>query len=121
VPFLIQILLADYTPPCIRLRLRAMVVGTTRAQTMRYATAPQMLGVLIPPLTSQTLSMVEENSLLSSITVKELTMSGLVVQGNTFSPIETFTMVAGLYWAYTTALLVLARWLEWALAPAAAR
>jgi His/Glu/Gln/Arg/opine family amino acid ABC transporter permease subunit len=95
----------------------AIATGMSRAQALRHVIAPQMLGVLLPPLTSQTLSMVKETSLLSSITVKELTMAGLIVQGITFSPIETFAMVAGLYWAFNTMLAAVALWLERVLQP----
>ncbi len=95
----------------------AIATGMSRGQALRHVIAPQMLGVLLPPLTSQTLSMVKETSLLSSITVKELTMAGLIVQGITFSPIETFTMVAGLYWAFNTTLAAIALWLEHVLQP----
>lgn len=95
----------------------AIAAGMSRGQALRHVIVPQMLGVLLPPLTSQTLSMVKETSLLSAITVKELTMGGLIVQGITFSPIETFTMVAGLYWSFNASLAALALWLERVLQP----
>jgi polar amino acid transport system permease protein len=59
-----------------------------------------------------TLTMIKESSVLSSITVAELTYQGLVVQGNTFAPFEVFAVVAGAYWIISIAVARAATLLE---------
>ncbi|SRR6266702_1538134 len=95
----------------------ARAVGMSRRAALRHIVVPQMFGVLLPPLTSQTLSMVKETAILSTITVKEGTMAALVVQGITFRPFEAFMMVGLLYWGFTAVLSVAAGRLELILQP----
>jgi His/Glu/Gln/Arg/opine family amino acid ABC transporter permease subunit len=95
----------------------ARAVGMSRREALRHIVVPQMFGVLLPPLTSQTLSMVKETAILSTITVKEGTMAALVVQGITFRPFEAFMMVGLLYWGFTAVLSVAALRLELILQP----
>jgi His/Glu/Gln/Arg/opine family amino acid ABC transporter permease subunit len=95
----------------------ARAVGMSRRQALRHIVLPQIFGALLPPLTSQTLSMVKETAILSTITVKEVTMAALVVQGITFRPFEAFMMVGILYWAFTAALAFVAGRLEIVLQP----
>ena len=53
----------------------ARAVGMSYFQAMQHIVFPQMMGYLIPPATNQSTSLIKESSLLSTITVMELTMS----------------------------------------------
>jgi polar amino acid transport system permease protein len=76
----------------------ARAIGMSYMQSMRHVVFPQMLPIVLPPIANQTLSSVKESAILSTITVQELTMSALVVQGITFRPFEVFIMITILYW-----------------------
>ena len=76
----------------------ARAIGMTEMQAMRYVVLPQALGVILPPLTNQMLSLIKESAILSTITVQEMTMTALRIQGETFRPFEAFIMIALLYW-----------------------
>ena len=90
----------------------ARTVGMSPAQAMRHVVAPQILRALVPPSTNMTLTMMKESSVLSSITVPELTYQSLVVQGNTFAPFEVFAAVASIYWLIAVVIAELSRRLE---------
>lgn len=76
----------------------ARAIGMTEFQAMRYIILPQAVSVIIPALTNQMLSLVKESAILSTITVQEMTMTAIRVQGETFRPFEAFIMIALLYW-----------------------
>ena len=90
----------------------ARCIGMSPLQAVRHVIAPQILAPSIPPLTNYTMTMIKESSILSAITVGELTYQGLIVQGNTFAPFEVFFAVAGVYWALTAAVARGARLVE---------
>jgi His/Glu/Gln/Arg/opine family amino acid ABC transporter permease subunit len=95
----------------------ARVTGMSYGQAMRHIIFPQMLGYLIPPATNQATSLIKESSLLSTITVMELTMSGQVIQSATYSYVEVLIAIALLYWATNETLARVSRRLESALQP----
>lgn len=76
----------------------ARAIGMTEYQAMRYIVLPQAVGVILPALSNQMLSLVKESAILSTITVQEMTMTAIRVQGETFRPFEAFIMIAALYW-----------------------
>jgi His/Glu/Gln/Arg/opine family amino acid ABC transporter permease subunit len=90
----------------------ARAVGMSASQTMRHVVGPQVLRSLLPPSTNVTLTMIKESSVLSSITVAELTYQGLVMQGETYAPIESFAAVTGIYWAISASVAFAADRLE---------
>jgi len=90
----------------------ARAMGMSQGQAMRRIIFPQMLGYAIPPGTSQTISLVKETSILSTITVPEMTYNAQVVTGITFSPFEVYLMIALLYWGFTSLVDVLGLYLE---------
>ena len=63
-------------------------------------------------------STIKETSVLSVITVGELTYQGLIVQGRTFGPFEVFITTATIYWLVTSAAAAGMRSLEHRIAPA---
>jgi polar amino acid transport system permease protein len=90
----------------------ARAIGMTELQAMRYVVLPQALGVILPPLTNQMLSLIKESAILSTITVQEMTMTALRIQGETFRPFEAFIMIALLYWMLNEVVAVGMRRLE---------
>ena len=90
----------------------ARAIGMTDWQAMRYIILPQTISIIIPPLTNQTLSLIKESAILSTITVRELTMTGIMVQGETFRPFEAFIMIAILYWALNETIATILRKIE---------
>lgn len=76
----------------------ARAIGMSDLQAMRHIVVPQSLAIILPPLTNQMLSLIKESAILSTITVQEMTMTALRVQGETFRPFEAFIMIALLYW-----------------------
>ena len=79
---------------------------------MKNIILPQTVSIVLPPLTNQTLTLIKESAILSTITVHELTMTGLMVQGETFRPFEVFIMVALLYWALNETIASIMRRIE---------
>lgn len=81
----------------------ARAVGMSHLRGMVDIVAPQTLRFLLPPGTSTSISTIKETSVLSVVTVGEITYQGLVVQGNTFAPFEVFITTALIYWGITAA------------------
>ena len=90
----------------------ARATGMSYARGMRHIVLPQTLGFVLPPTANQTLSLVKESAVLSTITVSEMTYTALRIQGETFSPFEVFLMIAALYWLLNEVIATFIRRLE---------
>ncbi|HKV43105.1 MAG TPA: amino acid ABC transporter permease [bacterium] len=90
----------------------ARALGMSYLLAMRRVVFPQMMAYLIPPLTNQLIGLIKDSSVLSIITVPELTMATQNVLGTTFAPVEAFSMVALLYWLLTSTVAALMGRLE---------
>jgi His/Glu/Gln/Arg/opine family amino acid ABC transporter permease subunit len=82
----------------------ARALGMSRLRGMRRIVFPQMLGYLLPALTNQVIGAIKDSAVLSVITAPELSMAAQMVLGESFSPIETYAMVATIYWALIAAV-----------------
>ncbi len=82
----------------------ARATGMSRYQALRYVVFPQMMGYFIPPATNQAIMIIKDSSILSTITVSELTMSGRIVMTYTVAPIEIFVVITALYWLICAAV-----------------
>jgi His/Glu/Gln/Arg/opine family amino acid ABC transporter permease subunit len=90
----------------------ATALGMSYRQALQLVIFPQMRGYLIPSITNQATGLIKECSVLSVITVPEIAMAAQFVIGETFSPTETYVMIALLYWMLTgavTGLLAISR------------
>jgi His/Glu/Gln/Arg/opine family amino acid ABC transporter permease subunit len=76
-------------------------LGMPYLRAMRRIVFPQMFGYLLPSLTNQMIGVIKDSAVLSVITVPEMSMAAQVVLGISFSPVETYVMVALLYWGLT--------------------
>ena len=90
----------------------ARATGMSDWEAMRFVVLPQTLPIILPAMTNQTLSLVKESAVLSTITVSELTMAAIKVQGETFRPFEAFIMIALMYWALNETIATIMRRLE---------
>ena len=90
----------------------ARATGMSDWQAMRYVVLPQTLPIILPAMTNQTLSLVKESAVLSTITVGELTMAAVKVQGETFRPFEAFIMIAMMYWSLNETIAIFMRRVE---------
>ncbi|MDA7551666.1 amino acid ABC transporter permease [Rhodobacteraceae bacterium] len=90
----------------------ARATGMSDWEAMRYVVLPQTLPIVLPAMTNQTLSLVKESAILSTITVGELTMAAITVQGQTFRPFEAFIMIAIMYWALNETIAIIMRRVE---------
>jgi polar amino acid transport system permease protein len=79
-------------------------LGMPYLRAMRRIVFPQMLGYLLPALTNQMIGAIKDSAVLSVITAPELSMAAQMVLGETFSPVETYAMVAAIYWALIAAV-----------------
>jgi polar amino acid transport system permease protein len=93
-------------------REAARSLGLNRAQTMRAIILPQAVRRMIPPLTSELISLMKESSLLYTIGLMELMEAARRVGSATFRQFEAFLIVAGIYLSLTIPLSMVARRLE---------
>lgn len=90
----------------------ARASGMTYFQAMRLVIIPQAMKRIIPPLTGQFISLVKDSSLVSTISVSDLTLQTRNVVVVTFRSFETWTITAVLYFVMTFGLSRLFRALE---------
>jgi len=110
-----------YVAEIIRAGLTAIPVGqmeSANALGMNYVLAmrriilPQVVRIIIPPITNEAITMLKNTSLLSTITVVELTLYAQVIIAKTFRPFDFYIIAAVLYLIMTTIFSSLANKME---------
>jgi polar amino acid transport system permease protein len=90
----------------------ALSTGLTDWQTLRYVIFPQAFRRIIPPVTGQFVSLIKDSSLLSVISVRELTKASEVVNATTYRTFEAYLPLALMYLLLTYPLSNLTQKLE---------
>jgi polar amino acid transport system permease protein len=82
----------------------AQTVGMAPLAIHRRIVLPQMLGLVLPPLTGQFIGLIKDSAILSVISVKELTFIAKQVISRTYAPFEIYILIAVGYWLLTFGL-----------------
>ena len=90
----------------------AKAIGMRHSQVLVFILLPQAYRQMVPPLTNELISLVKNSSLLSVISVYELTRAGQAIISVHFVPFEIYTLLALYYYALIKALSWLSIQLE---------
>jgi polar amino acid transport system permease protein len=90
----------------------AQSTGLNKFQTYYYVIIPQAYRFLIPPLTNQSVSLIKDSALVSTIAIYDLTMQGQVIISNTFLTFEIWFTVALIYLALALTITFMVSILE---------
>ncbi len=90
----------------------ARSLGLTGWQTARYVVLPQALRIVVPPLGNEFIAMLKDTSLLSVLSVRDITQRAREFQAATFQVFPPYNTVALLYIGLTLAASSLVKWLE---------
>ena len=88
----------------------AKSLGLSAAQTLRLVTFPQALRIVIPPLTSQYLSLTKSSSLAVVIGYPELVRVSTAVSSETSRAIECITIIMAIYLSLSLATSAFMNW-----------
>ncbi|MBW2584240.1 MAG: amino acid ABC transporter permease [Deltaproteobacteria bacterium] len=86
--------------------------GLSYFQRMRYIILPQALGMTIRPMLGQAIVLVKDSSLLSLISIMELTRAGQMLTSDRFMPAEGFLTTAAFYLILYYMLKAFSGWAE---------
>jgi polar amino acid transport system permease protein len=87
-------------------------LGLTTYHTYRYIVLPQAIRRILPPLTSQAVSLVKDSALVSTIAIYDLTMRGQEIIAETYLAFEIWFTIAALYLAITVTLSIMVTLME---------
>lgn len=79
-------------------REAAFALGMNPVQTMRLIILPQAFKIIIPPLGNQFILLIKDSSLVSTITLVELTRTAQRIISTTYKPIELYLLAALMYY-----------------------
>lgn len=75
----------------------ARALGLRRWPMMRQVILPQAIRRMVPPFVNQSITQLKNTSLVSTIAVPDLLYQGQLVTADTYRPLETYTVVAIIY------------------------
>lgn len=87
-------------------------LGISKYQAMRYIILPQAFKRALPTLVGEMIALVKDSSLVSVISITDLTKVGREIVSNTFSPFETWIVVALVYLTITSTMSYMGHKLE---------
>jgi polar amino acid transport system permease protein len=90
----------------------AAALGMGYRHTMARIILPQVVRVTLPPITNEAVTTLKNTSLLSTITVVEITMQAQLAISTTFRPFDFYIAAAFLYLVMTTILMQVAAVVE---------
>ncbi|HEY5915697.1 MAG TPA: ABC transporter substrate-binding protein/permease [Verrucomicrobiae bacterium] len=90
----------------------ALALGMSRWQAVRRIVLPQALRVVIPPVTNDFIALFKDSSIVSVITMVELTKVYGMLATSTYDYIGLGVMTAGIYFGLSYPASVFAHWLE---------
>jgi len=93
-------------------REAAAAIGMSPWQSMKRIILPQAMKRVLPSFINQSVIQFKNTSLVSVISVADLAYMAAVVNGQTYRPLESYTLMAGLYIAMLLPLTQAADWIE---------
>lgn len=87
-------------------------LGLSTTNTYGHVILPQAIRRILPPLTSQAISLVKDSALVSTIAVYDLTMEGRAIISFTFLTFEIWFTIAAIYLVVTVFLSMVVKYLE---------
>ena len=90
----------------------AFSIGLNTRQTYRLIILPQAIRQILPPLTSQAVSLIKDSALVSTIAIYDLTMRGQTIIAETFLVFEIWFTVAAMYLIVTLLLSIVVYYME---------
>ena len=90
----------------------ARCLGLGYFKTMQKVILPQAIKVMIPSIINQFIVTIKDTSILTVITIRELTLSGQIIVARNFRPLETYAAVGMMYFILITALSILSKYIE---------
>jgi len=87
-------------------------LGLNTYQNYRYIILPQAIRRILPPLTSQAVSLIKDSSLVSVIAIYEMTMQANEIASETFLVFEIFFTIAAIYLALAITLSQIVSYFE---------
>jgi len=93
-------------------RNAGLAMGLTPAQVYRYVLLPVSYRIIIPPLTSEFLTIFKNSSVALTIGVLETTAQARQIEEYTFQGFEAFTAATVLYILVTSAVMLLMKLVE---------
>lgn len=76
-------------------------LGLSKWQQMRHVIFPQALQRILPPLAGQFISLIKDSSIVSVISIQELTFQGMELMATTYLTFEIWITITVLYLAMT--------------------
>ncbi len=89
-----------------------LAMGFTLPQVYRFVLVPMAFRIIIPPMTSEFLTIFKNSSTALTIGVLELTAQSRQISEYTFKTFEAFTAATLIYIVITLTVIFLMRWLE---------
>ncbi len=87
-------------------------LGLTNRQLLRHIILPQATRIMLPPLAGEFINTIKWSSIVSIISIQELTFQGLQVMASTQATIEVWLTISAMYLALCLSLSLLVRRLE---------
>ncbi len=90
----------------------AMALGMSHFQGLRYVVVPQSFRIVLPPVTNDFISLLKDSSLVSMVTLLDLTGAYNRIATQTFDYFGSGLLVAAIYLLIGLPFVRLARWAE---------
>ena len=90
----------------------AYSIGLSPYATYRHIILPQAVRTVLPPLTSQMVSLIKDSALVSTIAIYDLTMAAQAIIAETYLTFEIWFTVAAMYLTVSLIVSLLAAYLE---------
>jgi len=90
----------------------AKAIGMSRVATLRYIVLPQAVRRIIPVLFTRTTLLLKTTTLASAIAYPAVVYAAFRVSSDTYRPIETFTVVGGIFFLTIFTLARFSGWIE---------
>jgi len=87
----------------------ARALGLAWWPMMRRVVLPQAVRRMVPPFMNQSIIQLKNTSLVSTIAVPDLLYQGQLITADTYRPLETYTMVAVIYFVLLFPMTLLAQ------------
>ncbi len=87
-------------------------LGYTRFQNLHYIILPQAVKISVPPLVNGFSSLLKDTSLISVISITELTRSGNLIYSRTAKPFEVYLTLGLFYFVLTYIVSICSKFIE---------